>query len=257
MVDYWPGSLRRISATKRHSEADDTRAVVRSHIVIVNSNTLYSLYSHVRRLPKPVPLGFRADDFIKIKAHAYILPSHISSPIIGYIGAINERLDISLLQHLAQQMPSYTFILAGPKDDSEQSFHREIHSLFSMPNVQYIGNIAKKDIPSLIRQFDICIIPYRTDQNFNVFSFPMKIMEYFYFGKPIVSCHIQEVTRYEGLIQMARTRPQWCRKIHHAATHPPTKTSRKAMRAIALANSWRAKIQTIDGLIREYSINHT
>src|SRR5690606_17321818 len=64
--------------------------------------------------------------------------AEINVPILGYVGALDSnRLDIGLMNHLADAFPQYMMILVGPEDDAfrNSDLHRK-------ENVRFLGKKA-------------------------------------------------------------------------------------------------------------------
>ena len=56
-------------------------------------------------------------------------------------------------------------------------------------NAKFVGEVDYKDVPNLIRNFDIGIIPYKLN-SFNLGTNPNKFFEYSAIGVPCISTDI-------------------------------------------------------------------
>ena len=211
-----------------------------------NSITLRDLYGSNLKNYTVIPQGFRAQSFIK-KTFKKAKNMEIK---IGYIGGLNDRIDYRLLNTLIKKNPQYKFELWGPVIISiHDAFdvNNEVNKLKKYQNV-LISKTSKKNIPKVISSFDIAIIPYDANNKFNKYCFPMKIMEYFYVGTPIISTPIDEQKYYESFVHIATTVKEWEKTIHLVSKknydwNIPTK------RKISLNNSWDNKILAIDSVL--------
>ncbi len=213
-------------------------------IVVANSQTLRT-YLRIRRPDVfRVPLGFRIEAFRHPKP--YILPLTDNRPIIGYIGSIDYRLDITLLHALITTHRTWRFALIGPVffDHLSEKNKKVLQTIITEPNV-YHAIVRPTQIPSILSQCSVAIIPFDTRVTFGRFAFPMKIMEYFYAQKPIVSSPIKELTRFVPLVQLARNAREWTEAIQTALNHPLTTSQKRQMRMIAMRNTWEKKIHAI------------
>jgi len=224
-------------------------------LMVVNSHVLYD----VHRLERPdiqlVPLGFDLHTFSAKTMKSFIHLPH-NQPIIGYIGGINSRLDYHLLLHLIKKNNRYDFIFVGPIQEHEthqffeSSVRPKIDALFSLRNVHHFPYLPKDEIPGIISQFDICMIPYDVSVDFNRYCYPMKLFEYFYMGKPVISTPIEELKRFPKYVKIGHTGKDWGKHIQALLVKPWPKEYQKEQRKLALANTWRKKIKTILKLIK-------
>lgn len=114
-------------------------------------------------------------------------------PIIGYVGILQERFDLTLFKFLVENNPEYSFVIIG-KIKQFRNFKFNINS----PNLFMLGLKPYSEIPHYIYNFDICIIPHKIDSMTNYMN-PMKIYEYLAMDKPVVTTSIggiEEVSQY-------------------------------------------------------------
>lgn len=112
-------------------------------------------------------------------------------PILGYSGWINERVDVGLLQQVAERT-SGTVVVAGPVERADVS------ALERLPNVRLLGPQPADAVPRIINAFDVALIPY-VDSVFNRGSNPVKFYEYLALGKPVVSTDIPTLRPFGGV----------------------------------------------------------
>lgn len=213
--------------------------------VFFNSKTLAKLYGKMVENYFVVPQGFRLEKFHTQKEEKQLFP------VIGYVGSINDRIDYELLVYLANQFKDYRFELWGKmivtgtdKIDVENKYKK----MASVKNI-YLDSCSKNAISRVISRFDIAVIPY-TNSAFNKYSYPMKLMEYFFHGKYIISSKIFELEKFEemGYLSIARSKKQWARYIREATNskeHHISKEKRHEMKKIAYENSWQIKLSSI------------
>lgn len=130
--------------------------------------------------------------------------------------------------------------------------------LIKLPNLIHISSQPRTALPSIIEQFDICMIPYNVSLDFNRYCYPMKLFEYFYMGKPVVSTPIEELTRPEfaEFIKIGATARDWQRHIEQLLAKPWPSKLQKRQRQLAIANSWQRKVEAISGIIQRYDSQH-
>lgn len=154
----------------------------------------------------------------------------IKSPIIGYIGSIDDRLDFPLLDEIAKQNPDKTVVLVGPKRQSAEPT--------TSRNIVYIGLKPMSELPVYAKYMDCTIIPFRRN-GFTQSIYPLKINEYLAAGRPVVVTPFSdEMEDFRGIVEVAETREQFIDAINRAlATNTPQKEAQRMQ--YAKANSWQ------------------
>jgi len=107
----------------------------------------------------------------------------IKKPIIGYIGIIQEKVDLDLIHYLAEQNLDKSIVLVGPIWD-EQALQK--NELNKYKNIYFLGYKSYEEAPMYIQQFDVGLVPHRAN-DFSASTNPMKVYEYLACGKPVVS----------------------------------------------------------------------
>lgn len=193
-----------------------------------------------------VPQGFRIKDFEKIT------PSYRNikrgKPIIGFAGGVNNRIDYNFLLKLVKRNPKWDFAVWGPLLEKEQFdiyTRNKFNQLLSRPNL-ITGEVVKREqIPGILKQFDVAMIPYDPSQDFNRYCYPMKIFEFFYLGKPVVSTPIEELKRFPNLVKIGNSVAEWEEIITKLLRKPWPKKYRDEQRKLAIENSWENKLHSI------------
>jgi teichuronic acid biosynthesis glycosyltransferase TuaH len=123
----------------------------------------------------------------------------VKKPIIGYIGIIQEKVDLDLVHYLAEKNPDKSIVLVGPIWD-EQSLQKK--ELKNYKNIYFLGYKSYEEAPMYIQQFDIGIVPHRAT-DFSVSTNPMKVYEYLACGKPVVSTENVGTENMNEIIKVA------------------------------------------------------
>ena len=210
----------------------------------VNSDVLEKLHQSTRR-PTVVPLGFRKNDFL-LKGTKRITLSQ-KAQIIGFVGSIDERIDFDLLQTLADRNTQWTIVLWGNVPDDavdKDGINKRVAALARRKNVIH-GHSKNSDVPAIIRQFTVGMIPYRVSHPGARYAYPMKIFEYFYCGKPVVSTPLVELKRFPQYIKIGENAKEWEANIHDLLRRPWPKKYQQEQRKLALENSWEEKIRAM------------
>jgi teichuronic acid biosynthesis glycosyltransferase TuaH len=109
----------------------------------------------------------------------------LPQPVVGLIGQLSDRIDLSVLNAIADA--GFSLLIVGPLDPRWKE--RRFKELVSRSHVYYTGQVPAEAVPSYLDAIDIGITPYR-DTAFNQASFPLKTLEYLGAGVPVVSTDI-------------------------------------------------------------------
>lgn len=201
-VDYWKKQGVRIEAAHMR----------KSDLVVANSTYLASLASVYN--PNSFYVGQGCDVSMFDKKLVATTPGdllNIPSPIIGYIGALlSLRLDLEVLEYLAENRPEWNLVLVGPEDDS----FRESR-LHQMKNVHFLGNKSGNELPSYLNSFDVAINPQRVSP-VTIGNYPRKIDEYLAMGKPTVATKTEAMTVFAGYTYLATSKEEYILCIEKA-----------------------------------------
>ena len=167
----------------KHGIVSELKLVKESDLVICTSKALYE--EKVQINPKTFFVPNAADISHSSKALNPDLPLHpllsnFKKPVIGYFGSIERRMDYELLQKVINSNPDKSFVFVGP-------MYREHLPdwLFTSPNVYLPGPVPYDEMPSMLKGFDITIIPFKKD-DVSATIFPLKLFEYLGAGKPVI-----------------------------------------------------------------------
>lgn len=168
---------------------------------------------------------------------------------IGFIGAINNRLDYNLLFKLISSTPQYNYIFIGPLRNDANVFPKPVEKLaeklFSFKNVYHIDLVPKSQIGQFINIFDITIIPYDINDDFNRLCYPMKLFEYFACGKPVLSTPIEELKQFPSLVKIGNTSSQWQKHLENLISRSWPKDKQVQAKNLANINSWKNKVDQV------------
>lgn len=118
---------------------------------------------------------------------------YLPGPRLGYYGAIDERIDLSLIAHLADARPDWTIVLVGPV------VKIALGEVPRRANIHHVGCASYDELPSVLRGWDVALMPFARNDATRFIS-PTKTPEYLAAGKPVVSTPIADVVRDYGAL---------------------------------------------------------
>ena len=154
----------------------------------------------------------------------------IKGPIVGFVGGIEPWVNLDWVAAGAAQMSDVSFVLVGDIRIPPADLPRG-------PNIRFLGYQPYSQIPSYIAAFDACIIPFRINHLTAAVN-PIKALEYFALGKPVVTSYMPELESYEPRLVQVRESDQFVQALRSVLARD-TIADRQARQEIARSRSWR------------------
>ena len=171
----------------------------------------------------------------------------IPHPRLGFYGVIDERLDIELVDKIAEARPDWHIVLVGPivKIDPK--------SLPQRPNIHYPGPKVYDELPQYLGSWDVALMPFAINESTRFIS-PTKTPEYMAGGRPVVSTPIRDVVRSYGnsaIVHIAAEADDFIEAIAaalHDMTHPQAVAAAadRELRDMSWDNTWREMSSLMD-----------
>jgi len=179
---------------------------------------------------------------------------HIKKPIAGFIGQINELLDLDLLNIIAADFPKLSLVLIG-KINGRKKFVRneKLRILMNRSNVYHLGFKKYEQLPNYLKAFDFCLLPYLKCEWMKN-SFPNKIFQYLASGKPVISTDFPAVREVGDVISIAINSSEFATKLKHSIENNSDQiVNRRILTAKDNTSDKRAaqKIEIIESYLRK------
>jgi len=136
----------------------------------------------------------------------------IPHPRLGFFGVVDERMDLELLEAVADARPDWQFIIIGPVVKIDPA------TLPQRPNLHFLGGKKYQELPTYLATWDVALMPFARNESTRFIS-PTKTPEYLAAGKPVVSTSIRDVVRPYGeqnLVHIADTPEDFVRACEEA-----------------------------------------
>lgn len=243
-ADEWTGSRHWWNPTKYIIKCEQN-LLTKSNIVMVVSQSLFSNKKQFAKNIYYIPNGVSYSDFSQSQRHPEDIIA-ISKPIIGCSALYNDRYDYSLLEKAARTHKDLSFVFVGKVIARGTSINR----LREFPNAHFLGNKSLRSLGGYIEAFDVCLVPYKPTL-FNDSAFPLKLMEYFFYGKPVVSLRLSSLKEYTSLVYQYSDEGELEEALLMAlAENDPAKMQER--QAIALRNTWEARTEEVAKIIENH-----
>lgn len=179
------------------------------------------------------PSGVEYDHFFKATKPETKIPDDIKDiphPILGYWGAIDERIDFELIDHICEKKPDWSIVFLGPVVGLEEIPVKQ-------KNFHHLGGKDYEDLPRYLKAFDACLMPFVISELTRHIS-PTKTPEYLSGGKPVVSTPIPDVmAEYSDVVSITGDYDEFIEKTEKLLTHPLPELHNK-IRKKAETKSW-------------------
>jgi glycosyltransferase involved in cell wall biosynthesis len=153
--------------------------------------------------------------------------------VAGYVGVIDERLDLRLLADLANRLPEWTVRVVGPVTKIDPT------ALPQAPNIEYPGLTPYERLPEVMAGFDVALMPFALNDATRSIS-PTKTLEYLAAGLPVVSTRVPDVVAdYRGVVHFADDGADFAAACRQVVRHSADDRDRR-LRPLHARHEWDA-----------------
>lgn len=118
----------------------------------------------------------------------------VRRPVAGFLGVIDDRVDLDLVRDLAHELPEWDVRLVGPVAGLDPA------ELPEAPNLSYAGPKPYDELPQVLSGFDVALLPYARAR---ARTSPAETLEYLAAGLPVVSTRVPDVVAdYANLVDL-------------------------------------------------------
>jgi glycosyltransferase involved in cell wall biosynthesis len=169
------------------------------------------------------------------------VPSEESS-IIGYIGNLDMRFDVKLMEEVVKLLPQYQFHFTGSVRNAQV-----FDTLSVYPNVRFFKPVKPEEVPALLAGCSVGVIPY-TCNEINKNIYPLKINEYLAVGVPVVMTPFAQLPEFSEMVDVAGDALSFAKCIvNQIETDSAEKTEKR--KTFAAANSWEKRASEFSDII--------
>lgn len=200
-----------------------------------------------------IPHGIDADLFAQaMDPNCPPMPemAHLPKPIIGFVGQLNQRINIEIIAAMASRHPDWSLVFIGPVEQGRV----DTSTLESLPNVHFLGKKPPQDVPRYLKSMDVCLIPYIVDEH-TTYMHPLKALEYLAAGKPVVSTPLPALSIYRDYITIAADTESFIASVEQALASDSAQAQTRRS-AYAQTQTWENRLERISELIeQQLSVN--
>ncbi|RYL97090.1 glycosyltransferase [Sporolactobacillus sp. THM7-7] len=167
-------------------------------------------------------------------------------PIIGYIGLLQERIDVKLLMYAIHNLKKFNFVFVG----AEQS-KNYFYDLKKLDNTYFLGAKHHSEIAQYINSFDVCIIPHKVNK-FTQSMNPLKLYEYLALSKEVVTTPVPPSQDFSDVIHIAHSKEEFADKISQAIYTPFFEFTKESIKRRMFQESWQKRVESMLEIIDKY-----
>ncbi|MBC8152228.1 MAG: glycosyltransferase, partial [Bacteroidetes bacterium] len=215
-----PEYLRRVDAVVTTSEAlRRSKSVLQPHTYCVKNGVNFDLFNQARQ-------------FV----------THPTTPVVGYLGTADNRIDIDLVDYCVRTMPDVTFQFVGDVREPKLTGR-----LSAYPNVVFTPPRQPDQLPPLLARMAVAMIPFVCNAH-TYTIYPLKINEYLAAGLPVVSTPFSLLDDFDGVIELAGSPADFADALRRALTDQSLQRLTERI-AMARANAWSRRAEEFEAVI--------
>ncbi|WP_247232481.1 glycosyltransferase [Telluribacter sp. SYSU D00476] len=246
LIYYCYDEISACAWAKDHGARSEVQYSELVDAIIVSSD---GLFRSKQRYGKPAFVVNNGVDFNEFQKGYIPIADKPAASVIGYVGSIDSRLDYDLLIKLAQKLLGQKLIMVGRIVYDKPHVEEAVKVLSAMPNVHFTGAKAPHELPYLLAQFNVGLIPFVKNEQTEAI-YPMKINEYLAAGLPVVSTDFAPLAAFQEVVAVTTTQEGFITAVQEALQD---KSEKEEQRRVALArqHSWQERAHELEAIIEK------
>ncbi|MFT5249019.1 MAG: hypothetical protein ACI93P_000742 [bacterium] len=166
-------------------------------------------------------------------------------PVIGYSGwLVEDRLDRELIHFCARNLPEFDFVFIGPKVSDDP-----LGISYGPKNIHYREPVPYIELADVLNEFDVCIIPNKVNEHTKG-NDPIKIYDYLFLGKAVVTTNTAGVDEFKHLISIVNNKEEFKEALCLLVSENSVENVNERKNA-GIKHSWDQKIEHVIGHIKK------
>lgn len=248
-VYYCIDRMEEAAYLKKHGPALEQQIIRESDIVLNTSKVLLN-HSQLSGAKRAELLRNAADFPLFAKAVSISAPmpfsmKELNSPVnLVYIGSIEDRIDVELVQQIVQQRPDWQWWWIGPVRKEA------IGELADLSQCRFLGSLPQRELGNWLRYADCGVIPFRCNA-FTQAIYPLKVHEYLASGNGVVSTPFsKDMLQLHPHTLNAQSADEWVLSIEKLI-HQNQADQRRIRSAFASQHSWTSRATELFSMLSE------
>ncbi len=222
----------------KHGKPAEEAYLKCAEAVVTSSSGLQKKFSFRHPVVEWIPNGVDPTFF-----EPALAPTATEGPFhAGFVGSIDDRMDMDLLAKVMTSLPDWTFHFIGRVVDSALG-----EQLSNYPNARLYGPKPAAELPELLKQFQVGLLPY-VRNSFTEGIYPMKLHEYFAAGLPVAATAFGDMPLFHEQVMLSNDAEAWVNGLNLLAKED-SETLRISRRAFATSHTWPHRAAQLDQLM--------
>ncbi|GAB3177191.1 glycosyltransferase [Telluribacter humicola] len=244
LIYYCYDEISACAWAKDHGARSEVQFSELVDAIVVSSE---GLLKTKQRYGKPAFIVNNGVDFNEFQKGYIPIADKPTSNVLGYVGSIDSRLDYNLLIKLAQKLQDQKLLMVGRIVYDKPHVESAIQVLSTLPNVLFTGAKAPRELPHMLAQFNIGLIPFVKNEQTEAI-YPMKINEYLAAGLPVVSTDFAPLTAFKEVVAVTATGEDFIAAVQEALQNKSEKDEQKRIE-LARQHSWQERANELEAII--------
>jgi teichuronic acid biosynthesis glycosyltransferase TuaH len=244
-TDDLPAGAQLLGESRERLLRDEARTIGGADAVAVVSPGLQKRYADEGWTAELIPNGCLPEAYEQVDDAPAADDVDLPGPIAGFVGYLNDRIDLTLLEAVAETGAS--LLMVGPAVPGYRT--ERFDALCRRPNVRWVGGKPFASLPAYLRLIDVGLTPY-ADSAFNRSSFPLKTLEYLAAGRSVVATPLP-ANDWLGtdLITVAQGPAAFSATVLGELSRPRDTQMAERRRAFAREHSWARRAEAMAALL--------
>lgn len=235
--DDFVGGASLLGLHARHLDVRERAVAAGADLVIAANPLVAETWRNRHSQVRLIPYGADVSAYHTVDSAPLPGGVDLEGPIAGFVGHINRRTDLRLLEAVADRGRSV--LLIGPKDPGFEP--ERFAALLRRRNVRWVGPQPFRALPSYLRLVDVGLVPYG-DSPFNRGSFPLKTLEYLAAGRAVVATDLPAIRWLStDLVTVATSPKAFAEQVDLRLGEVRTPAVMARRREFAATHSWSSR----------------
>ncbi len=236
-VYYAYDEIRAETWSRRHGEPYERDLLRRADAVVVSSAGLLERKSALN------PRCFLIENGVDFNRFRQAWPRTGGAvKTVGYVGAIDNRLDETLLTRCFEAFPYARFQLIGRVPDAAVR-----QRLARFANVQFVPAVPPAELPDFLQKMHVGLIPFQKNEQTRAI-YPLKINEYLAAGLPVVTTDFADLSAFAGVVRVAKTHAAFVHALRESLGEKDLASEQRRI-SVARGNSWGKRGEVLADVI--------